>query len=96
MDCRKNSNQEAAETSVRNMISLICGVLSAWAYVSPNADLIPPEFRFDKTKATDGCKKARRLVAESYGVPEKSIQFIAPQLFFNQDDMGIYCNFLGN
>ena len=78
------------------MISLICGVLSSWSYGFPSANLIPPEFCFDKTKATEGCKKARGLVAQSYGVPEQAIQFIVPQLFFNQDNMEIYCNFLSN
>ena len=92
----KNALREAAETSIRNMLSFLCCVGNARAYVCAAFAPVPPEHRFDAAAASPGCIKMRRIIARSYGVPEDHVQFSARQLFFNTDDMAIFSNFAGD
>ena len=90
----KNALREASETSIRNMLSFMCCVLNTWSCVCTDVSTIPPEFRFDASTASDGCIKARRLIAKSYGVPEDCIQFLCPQLYLNLDNIVVHASWL--
>ena len=92
----KNALREAAETSLRNMLSFLCCVGNARAYVCADPTSIPPEYRFDAAAASPGCIKMRRIIAKSHGVPESHVQFSARQLFFNTDDTAVFSNFSGD
>ena len=89
----KCAAREAAETSVRSMLSFLCGILDARSYVCTNIEDIPLEYRFDESRASPGCLMARRLIAQSHNVLETAIQFCAPEFMVNIDDMGIYLDF---
>ena len=83
----KNALRKASDTSIHSMLTFVCAILVSCAYVSPSTESIPPEYHFDESKATEGCKLARRLVAKSLGVPEHTVHFIPRELVLNQDDM---------
>ena len=72
----KNARRESSATSVCSMLSFVCAILTSCAHLAPSTESIPEEYCFDESKATEGCKLACRLVAESYGVPVKTVQFI--------------------
>ena len=92
----KKSPREASNTSIRSILTFICAILISYAYVSPSTESIPPEYCFGESKVIAGCKLARRLVAESLGVLEQTIQCISKDLYLNHDDMAIYANFQGD
>ena len=43
----KCAQREAAETSIRSMLSFTLGVLDPWSYVCTKIEDVPIEFRFD-------------------------------------------------
>jgi len=92
----KCAAREAAETSIRSMLSFMCGILDARSYVCTNIEDIPLEYRFDESRASPGCLLACQLIAQSHNVPENAIQFCAPECMVNIDDMGIYSDFTGS
>jgi len=65
----KGAAREAAETSIRSMLSFLCGILDACSYMCTNIGNVPVEYRFDEKRASPGCLKARRMIALSHGVP---------------------------
>ena len=91
----KGAAREATETSIRSMLSFLCGILDVCSYVCTNIDDVPLEYRFDEKRASPGLLKARRLIALSHGVPESAIQFCVPECIVNLDDMGLYSDFTG-
>ena len=53
----KTAAREASETSIRNLISLLCAMLNAWSYVCTDIGSVPREFCVDASKASPGCKE---------------------------------------
>ena len=84
----KNTHREAGETSERNMLSTVAGVVNMSFYID-QPQSVPLMFRFDENLASPGAIKARDMYAKAHGVPPSTVHPIHPSMITNQDEPAI-------
>ena len=92
----KTAVREAAETSSSSMPVCVCAVFDTVLYMCAGASLIPHKQRCDKLVVALGCKNDRHLIAQLQGVPDSTIQYCSPYLFYNMGNEGHCDNWRGD